>query len=384
MPNQWIEVDSSRLAANMRAFRQRVGREVLLAPVVKSNAYGHGIGRAARAFLSGGADWFCVHSLAEASEVLSLRLGATVLLLGPLAREERRAAVETGCHVMVSEEAVLEDLARHATEVERTALVHIKVETGTHRQGAVLEELGRLLARIGASPRLELVGVHSHFANIEDTTRHEFARSQIERYEQCLELCREKGAVPRVRHMASSAATILFPHTHYDLVRPGVSAYGYWPSRETMVSAGQSGLEDFRLQPALTWKSVLTQVKAVAAGAYVGYGCTERLERDTRLAVVPVGYADGYRRSLSSRAHVLVDGRRCPVRGRVCMNLIIVDVGHVPGAALDREVVLLGQQGDEEITAEQMADWASTINYEILAGIHPDLERREGRFEARP
>lgn len=377
MANQWIEIDSSRLAANMQAFRRRIGRHVLLAPVVKSNAYGHGIDRASRAFRSGGADWLCVHSYPEARQVLDLRLGVTVLVLGPVAREERVDALRAGVHLMVSERAVLEDLAARAEQAQRPAFVHLKVETGTHRQGAPIEELEGLLDVVSSSPRLELVGVHSHFANIEDTTRHDFARSQVDRYEQCLELCRRRGVVPRLRHIASSAATILFPHTHYDLVRPGISAYGYWPSRETLVSVGQSDLEGFRLEPALTWKSRITQVKEVAAGQFVGYGCTERLERDTRLAVVPVGYADGYRRALSSRAHVLVDGRRCPVRGRVCMNLIIVDVGHVPTAALESEVVLLGRQRGEEITAEQMAEWASTINYEIVAGLSPLVERRD-------
>ena len=130
------------------------------------------------------------------------------------------------------------------------------------------------------------------------------------------------------------------------------------------------------MSPALTWKSVLTEIKAVAAGSFIGYGCTDKVEVDTQLAIVPVGYADGYRRSMAGRAHVLVNGRRCPVRGRICMNLIMVDVGHVDGVSIGDGVVLLGRQADEEISAELLAEWAQTLHYEVLAGLSPAIERR--------
>jgi alanine racemase len=185
------------------------------------------------------------------------------------------------------------------------------------------------------------------------------------------------GLEPRVRHIGSSAAAILFPQTHYDMVRPGIAAYGYWPSRETLLSAREHGAADLVLEPALTWKSVLTEIKDVPAGGFIGYGCTDKVEVDTRIAVVPVGYADGYRRTMSGRAHVLVAGRRCPVRGRICMNLIMVDVSHLDDPRDGDEVVLLGRQQDEELTAEQLGDWAHTIHYEIVAGLSAEIERRD-------
>ena len=218
--------------------------------------------------------------------------------------------------------------------------------------------------------------MHSHFANIEDTTRHEFAAEQVRAFGDLLAQARDAGCQPKLRHFASSAATLLFPHTHFDLVRPGIASYGYWPSRETLVSARASGADAVSLSPALTWKSVLTEVKPVTAGNFIGYGCTEKVEVDTRLAIVPVGYADGYRRAMGGRAHVLVGGRRCPVRGRICMNLIMVDVGHLPGAGVGDEVVLLGRQGDERIDAELLAEWSQTLHYEVLAGLSANIERR--------
>lgn len=375
MTNQWIEVDASRLASNMQAFRRHLGPDVLLAPVVKSNGYGHGLERAARAFVAGGADWLCVHSPAEARRLLVERLGVTVLMMGPWSEPDLDELVAAGVHLTSSSASRLAAVEAAARRVGRRALLHLKVETGTHRQGLQTGELRAVLQRIQASADLELVGMHSHFANIEDTTRHEFAAHQVHRFQEALRLADELGVPPRVRHLASSAATILFPHTHYDLVRPGIAAYGHWPSRETLASARELGLGNLDLAPALTWKSVLTEIKTVPAGSYIGYGCTDKVEVDTPIGIVPVGYADGYRRVMGGRAHVLVHGRHCRVRGRVCMNLIMVEVRHLDRVAEGDEVVLLGRQGSEEISAEQLGDWAQTLHYEILAGLSAEIPR---------
>lgn len=376
MSEQWIEVEGAALASNMRVFRDLVGDEVLLAPVVKSNGYGHGLAIAARSFADAGADWLCVHAHEEAEAVAALATGLEILQLGPADPARMVEALRLGIHLTISEPERLARLLEVATAESLTARVHLKVETGTWRQGADEERFGRMLELVKECPEAEFAGMHSHFANIEDTTRHEFAAHQIHVFGEFLRRAREAGCEPRLRHFASSAAALIFPHTHFDLVRPGIASYGYWPSRETLVSARSSGADAARLSPALTWKSVLTEIKPVAAGSYIGYGCTDKVEVDTKLAIVPVGYADGYRRAMGGRAHVLVDGRRCPVRGRICMNLIMVDVGHVPGVAVGDEVVLLGQQGDERIDAELLAEWAQTLHYEVLAGLGAAIERR--------
>ena len=376
MSQQWIEVEAAALASNMRVFRELAGDDVLLAPVVKSNGYGHGIQIASRSFVDGGADWLCVHEHAEAEAVAALGVDVPILQLGPVDPERIAEALRLGIHLTLSEPSRLEQVLAVAGSESLTAHIHLKVETGTWRQGADAERLSRMLELLAAHPGAELVGMHSHFANIEDTTRHEFAASQIHRFGELLRLAREFGCEPRLRHFASSAATLLFPHTHFDLVRPGIASYGYWPSRETLVSARASGADPVRLTPALTWKSVLTEIKPVEAGSYIGYGCTDKVEVATRMAIVPVGYADGYRRAMGGRAHALVGGRRCPVRGRICMNLIMVDVGHVPDVSVGDEVVLLGAHGNELIDAETLADWAQTLHYEVLAGLNPAIERR--------
>jgi alanine racemase len=217
--------------------------------------------------------------------------------------------------------------------------------------------------------------VTTHFANIEDTTDHGFAESQIATFARLSDAVASAGGPPPIRHAACSAAALLFNRTHLDLARIGISLYGLWPSKETYVSCLERGKPSLELRPALSWKTRIAQVKTVPEGGYIGYGCTYRATRPTRIAVLPVGYYEGYDRGLSGIGHVLVRGRRAPIRGRVCMNMCMVDVSDIPGASIEDEVVLLGRQGDERIAAEQIAGWCGTIAYEIVSRIHPSLPR---------
>ena len=374
----WVEVDTDRLADNVAGFRRLVGPDVLLAPTVKANAYGHGLVPAAQAFLRGGADWLCVNAVFEAQAVRQAGIEAPLYLLGPLPAEatDARQALELGCRVVVHDAGPFDALVAAATEAA-PARIHLKIETGTHRLGLAPAHALALAQRARSLPHVEIEGACSHFADVEDTTDHDFARSQRTIFERFVADCADAGVEPPMRHFSNTAATLLWPESHYDLVRLGIGAYGMWPSKETLVTAGIEGRRDaVDLRPALTWKTRISQVSPAEAGAFVGYGRTYRCTRDSRLAVLPVGYYDGYDRRLSNSAHVLVGGQRAPVRGRVCMNMTIVDVTHVDDAALGDEVVLLGAQGDEAITAEQLAGWIGTINYEVTTRIREGLPRR--------
>jgi len=253
--------------------------------------------------------------------------------------------------------------------------VHLKLETGTHRQGIAEADVLTFAERVRGSTSLDLEGIGTHFANIEDTTDHGFAESQLAAYQRIEGSLAAAGIELPIRHTACSAATLLFSQTHLDLVRIGISLYGLWPSKETYVSCLETAKPALDLRPVMTWKSRVAQVKPVPEGSYVGYGCVYRATRDSRIAVLPVGYHEGYDRGLSGVAHVLIHGRRAPVRGRICMNMCMVDVTDIPGVELEDEVVLLGAQGDERISAEQLAGWAGTISYEVVSRIHPGLPR---------
>ncbi len=227
-------------------------------------------------------------------------------------------------------------------------------------------EFAAALSYLSDHPQLTLVGLSSHFADIEDTTNHAFAQAQIERFAGYQALLGEAAYQPVAAHMTCSAATMLWPQTHGDLARVGVAGYGVWPSRETLVSMGQADRPTLQLEPAMTWSVRVSQVREVAAGQTVGYGRTWKAMTDSRIAVLPVGYADGLPRNLADRAHVLVHGKRAPFCGRMCMNLCMIDVTHIPAVQPLDEVVLLGRQGDEEITAELLAGFLDTIAYEVL------------------
>jgi alanine racemase len=199
---------------------------------------------------------------------------------------------------------------------------------------------------------------------------------QIARFNEALAVTDRTGGRPPYIHTACTAAALLFAPTHFTMLRTGIGLYGLWPSRETFISCREKGgsVPDFR--PVLSWKTRLVQKKLIPEGTFVGYGCSYRTTRPTVLGVLPVGYADGYDRALGNRAHVLIRGRRAPVIGRICMNLTMIDLTDVPGAGLEEEVVLLGRSGDERISAETMAEWAGTINYEIVTRISSLAPRR--------
>lgn len=371
----WCEVSRDALASNIKEFRRLVGPKCRLAPVVKANAYGHGLELASQVFAEAGADALCVNDLWEAARLRRAGLTVPIIVLGRVTPEQAEEAVSLAVELVVYDCELADALNKAGTAVRQTAQVHLKVETGTNRQGMKLKELIRLADHLRSLRHIEVVGLSTHFADIEDTTDHTFARSQLSSFNEACKALHEAGLSPRYLNVANSAATILWPEAHFDMVRIGIAAYGMWPSRETLVAAALTNRDRVELRPALTWKTRIAQIKQVSAGEYVGYGRTWRAGRDSRIAVLPVGYYDGYDRRLSQTAHVLINGKRAQVRGRVCMNMVMVDVTDIPEAYVGMEVVLLGRSGDERLSAEQLALWIGTINYEVTTRIAESVPR---------
>ena len=373
-----IEIDRSALEENLGVFRRLIGPrtgsrtgsrvvpESRLMAVVKADAYGHGLLLAAEAFLAGGADFLGVHSLNELVRLRGAGIEAPVLVLGPLTAAEMVAAVGLDAEITVASVQAVRDAAACAASCARSVPVHLKTETGVNRQGVVEAELPEVLKLLAGQDGLHLVGLSSHFADVEDTTDHSFALRQMERFAGYEQALAEAGYDRLARHMSCSASLLLWDRSRRDIARVGISAYGIWPSRETLVALRERGREEVVLRPAMTWKVRVSQIRNVPAGESVGYGRTWQAPADARIAVLPVGYADGWLRGLSGRAHVLIHGRRAPLVGRICMNLCMVDVTHIPEAAAGDEAVLLGRQGEETITAEHLAQHLGTIPYEIL------------------
>ncbi len=370
-PTTWVDVSANALRGNMRELRRLVGQGVKHMAVVKANAYGHGLIEVVGA-VNEEADWFGVFSLEEALMVRSVTK-KPILILGGTVKENLPFVVEHGFSQTCSTLEALTAMSAAAT-AERPAKAHLKIETGTSRQGIHVQDLPALLGRAKELPHLEIEGVFTHFANIEDTTDDTYAMQQLARFDAALEAFAAAGMPQPLTHTASSAAAMLYPATHRSMVRTGIALYGLWPSDETKVSLRY--LErDVTLVPALTWKTRVIQVKPLAAGTPVSYGLTEKVTRDSRIAVLPTGYWDGYDRGLSSVGEVLIRGKRAKVLGRVCMNMTVVDVTDIPDAADGDEVVLLGRQGTESISADELARKLGTITYEVVTRINPLLPR---------
>lgn len=369
----WVEVSAGALRANAAALKKAAGRQVKLMAVVKANAYGHGLAETARALAKSEADWYGVDTLREAEALRAAGAKKPVLILGytPLADVAR--TVRAGFSLTAYDLATVRAASQAGTK-RRPAKLHLKIETGTSRQGIADWDLDAFARYVKRSPNVTIEGVSTHYANIEDTTDSLYAMSQLRRFDAALALLDGHGIKPAIAHTAASAAAMLFPQTHFGMVRTGIALYGLWPSKETRVSAAASG-RSLALKPALAWKTIVAQVKSLRAGTPVSYGLTERVTRDSRVAVIPVGYWDGYDRKLSSVGRVLIRGKLAKVLGRVCMNMFVVDVTDIPGIKAEDEVVLIGKQRDLVITAEDVAAGAGTINYEIVSRINPTLPR---------
>jgi len=374
-PMQWVEIDSSALTHNIRQFRRLIGKNRKLLATVKANAYGHGILAVAKIALQAGADWLGVHSIEEGLFLRKKKVDCPILVLGYISFDELERAVRNDLRLTVYNPETIERLIEFAPHLQGQIRLHVKVETGTHRQGIREEDFFSFVEKIQRHPELVLEGMSSHFANIEDTTDHSYARFQLDNFEKICQKLKEHGIEIPIKHIACTAATILFPETYFDMVRIGVGMYGLWPSKETYLSCILQNRKPIQLKPVLSWKTRIAQIKKIPKGSFVGYGCSFRATRETILAVLPLGYFDGYSRAFSNMSHVIIKGQRAPVRGRVAMNFVMTDVTDIPEVQVEDEAVLLGKDGVETITADDLAAWAGTINYEIVTCINPLLPR---------
>jgi len=370
-----VEVSQKALVHNLRQFRKRVGKKIKIMAVVKANAYGHGIKEVAGIVSKKGADWLGVNSLEEGIILRQEGIKLPILILGNILPGKIGEAIKNDLSFVVYHRAIIKKANQEAKKLKKSARAHLKVETGTNRQGIGLNEISPFAKFCASQKNVFLEGAYTHYANIEDTLDPSFAIEQLAKFKQALQLIKQRNVKIPIKHTACTAATILFEETYFDLVRVGIGLYGLWPSRETKVSAQEKRIK-IDLQPVLSWKTKVAQLKTVKKGETISYGRTYKTRRKSRIAILPVGYWDGYDRKLSNSGRVLIRGQLVPVLGRVCMNMIMVDVTDISKVKVEDEVVLLGKQRKNEITAEEMAQKIGTINYEIVTRINPELPRK--------
>jgi alanine racemase len=369
----WIEIDRARLKSNLAEFRKLIRPSTALMVVVKANAYGHGL-EAAAPVIAESADWLGVNCADEAMTLTRVGLTKPIAILGHTTLDRIADVVDGGYRQVVYRMDVANALSAAAAKLQTTAKVHLKIETGTNRQGVPIDELEDFVTTIKRMRGIEIEGAYTHFANIEDTLDSAFARAQVERFSQALGILKRLDVNPSRIHASATAGTLLYPDMDFNMVRVGVGAYGIWPSRETQIAARERGRQ-LSLAPILTWKTRVAQVKHIHAGDYVGYGLTYQARRAMQVVVLPVGYYDGYDRELSNSGRALIHGQHVPVIGRVAMNMTMLDVTDA-GAEVDEEVVLIGRQGNAEIRVEELAEKIGTISYEVVTRINPLIPRR--------
>jgi alanine racemase len=379
-PLIWAEIDLDAVAANVRELRRITRPEARLLVAVKANAYGHGLVEVARQALVHGADTLGVARLPEALSLRSAGIDAPVLIFGYTPPSDVEALAR---HDLIQTVYALETARAYAERIGKSGgrlKVHLKVDTGMGRLGIlpdsrryvepgmdISDHAVREVLDIAGLHELMLEGIFTHFASA-DSADKRFAEKQFGTFMAFLDQLKRSGLEFEVRHAANSGAIIDMPHTHLDMVRAGVSLYGLYPSDEVDKSR-------IDLTPVMTLKARIVHLKKVPAGFPVSYGMTHTTLAPTTIATVPVGYADGFNRRLSNRGQMLVHGQRAPIVGRVCMDLTMLDVGHIPGVAIEDEVVILGRQVNEEITVEDIAGLLNTINYEITSAITARVPR---------
>lgn len=369
----WVEINKKNLEHNLNQFRQRIGDTVKLACVLKSNAYGHGLDVVAK-ISQPYADFFAVDSINEALALREQGIEKSILILGYTLLDNLDLVIKNNFHQTVSSIKTLKRMSDLCIKLKQHANVHLKIETGTARQGIFIKDLSKYLEIIKNNQYLKLSGISTHYANIEDTTDHTYAFSQLKKYKQAINIIEQNNCSGFLKHTACSAAAVLYPQTYFDLIRLGISMYGLWSSTETLAVAKQKGI-NIELKPVLTWKTKIAQLKVLKPGSSISYGCTEKVEAKTKIAILPIGYWDGYDRKLSSVGTVLINGKRCKILGRVCMNMTIIDVNHLTDLKLEDEAVLLGEQNGQQISAEEIAKKINTINYEVVTKINPLIKR---------
>ncbi len=364
-PSQAI-IDLDAYAHNLGVLRGMTPKECAILGVVKADAYGLGAVPIARRALREGIGMLGVATTDEAAELRNAGITAPIFVMMQPLEAALPAIVEHNLRVAVGDLACAEHLGELARRANKVVPIHCKIDTGMGRQGFLVDDAIKALLHITRISHVDIEGILTHFA-VADEPNDLFTTQQIRAFRQLLNQLDKEGVPYEMAHAANSAALINFPSSTFDMVRPGLAAFGVWPT--------DPAPEITPLRPVLRWESRLSQVKALPQGHSIGYGRLFIAPGPMKAAVVPVGYADGYRHNLVNRAHVLVRGMRCPVRGNISMDQIVVDVTNVPGAVTGDKVTLIGREGDQQITVDEMARWAETIPYEIMTGLGKRVER---------
>lgn len=364
----WVEVSRAAIKHNLAQFKRLIGRQILLMPVVKSNAYGHGIIEVAK-ICDGDKNVarMCVASLDEALNLIKNGIKKPIIILSfyELDDKKLKIAIKHKTIFPVYTEDQIIKLNKIARQLKTTALVHLKIDTGTTRIGTLPNQALAYVKKISKRSNLYLEGIWSHFASSENDPV--FTHKQSNIFNKILKKIEKEGIDIPLKHCACSASTTLHPDTRFNAVRVGLSTYGLYPDKKSR--------KKISLKPALSLNTKIIQLKTVPANTSISYGRTYTTKQSTKIAVLPVGYWDGIDRKLSSKGEAIIGGKKCPIRGRVCMNLTMIDVTKIKNVKVGDTATIIGRRGNAVVSADDLARIIGTINYEVVDRINPLIKR---------
>lgn len=366
MLTTYAHIDLTSLVHNLTQIQRYLSGKAGVLAVVKANAYGHGAVETAKTLVRHGVSTLGVVSVSEGIALREAGVAADIVVLGTTFEEQFPDALRHRLTLVVGDQTRLTAFARAAAETQRSIPIHLKIETGMGRLGFSADEVPALLDSLRTNPLLKVEGVMTHLSDADGKTS-DHTEQQLARFHEVLELFKAHGHHPLLIHAANSAAIVRYPQAHFSLVRPGIMLYGYH-TLPTSVSAPP-------LKPVMTLRTTIAHLRTVKAETSISYNRTFVSARPSRIAVLPMGYADGYSRRLSNRGAVLIHDKRAPIAGAICMDMTMVDVTDIPEARIGDEVVLIGSQDQETIGADEIAEWSGTIPYEVLCGIGPRVQR---------
>lgn len=371
LPLSYIQISQNNLISNIENFRSFINSETKIMAVIKANAYGHDI-KLIASMINDYVDYFQVDDIEEFESIKDI-VSKPIMILGYVQKSDLEKAIVANAILAIYDTERLVILNQIAQRLGIIANVHVKIDAMLGRQGLLLSDIDEFILQAKKCSHVNVRGIYSHFANIEDTTDFSHAQMQIDEFDNAKSIFQSAGYDNLLTHISATSGIMEYEKNTVknQIVRLGIGMYGLWPSVELKNKLDSQ----IKLLPVLKFVSHVAQIKTLPANFTVGYGLTYTTEKPTKVAVIPVGYSDGYDRELSNKGRVLINGTSCPIIGRIAMNMFVVDVSGLPGVNLEDEVVLVGRQGDKEISAEEIADSIGTINYEVIARISPLLNR---------
>ncbi len=364
----WVEVSKSAIEKNIKGYKKLLPLGTSLMAVVKANAYGHGRDICADAAVKAGADYLAVFTFSDALALRKAYKDIQILVLKQVEEFELDSAVKNNIDITVSSLEMLKKVANY--NKKGNLLINLKVDTGLSRQGFLMEDLEDVLKILKNSREINIVSLYTHFIGAENKKFNNYTKSQADNLKKWQHSFNKAGYYPLL-HTGATSGYLMNKELAFDVVRMGIGIYGLWPSDEVK----DASKNHLKFYPALSWKTRISEVKNIKKETVVGYNATFIAKKDIKIAVLPIGYFDGLPRALSGKGYMLCGGIKCPILGRIMMNMCVIDISNVKGVKAGDEVVIIGNQKKESISADELASWADTINYEIVTRINGEIPR---------